>query len=123
MKKQLQIGDLVWYNVGGRGHETVGLVIDKRSYLWRAKSPWDDKNRRYEECVRIKWMRKGKFAPKHIAVPMYDSEYTLEWTGDPPDAVTVQEMLKYTEAHGAIFDKAWYEARFFKIMGKAQDRE
>lgn len=123
MKKRLQIGDLVWYNVGGRGHETVGLVIDKRSYLWRAKSPWDDKNKRYEECVRIKWMRKGKFSPRHIAVPMYENEYTLEWVGDPPDAVTVLEMLRWTEEHGAIFDKDWYEARFFKVMGEAQDRE
>ena len=123
MKKELQIGDLEWYNVGGRGHETVGLVIDKRKYLWRSRSPWEDKNKRYEGCVRIKWMRKGKFAPRHISVPMYDNEYTLEWTGDPPDAVTVQEMLKSDAEHGAIYDKDWYEARFFKVMGEVGDRE
>lgn len=121
-KKRLQIGDLVWYNVGGRGHETIGLVIDRREYLWRAKSPWDDRNKRYEDCVRVKWMRRGKYAPKAISVPLYDSEYTLEWTGDPPDAVTVEEMLAYDAEHGAIFQKDWYEARFFKVMGPVKDR-
>ena len=114
MKKTLQIGDLVWYNVGGNGKETVGLVIDYKKAFYRHRSPWEEKAKMFEDCVRIKWMRKGRLVPRALAVPLYDSHYALLDSSVTPSPLE--------ENPGAVYDNDWYLGHYFKIIGAVEDR-
>lgn len=114
MKKTLQIGDLVWYNVGGNGKETVGLVIDYKKIFYRHRSPWEDKAKVFENCVRIKWMRKGKLAPKPLALPLYESHYAVLDSDPAPSPLE--------ENPHAIYEDNWYPGHYFKIIGAVETK-
>ena len=121
MEKNPRIGDIVWYNVGGRGHETVGLVVDVREFMWRHRSPWENTNKRYENCVRIKWMRMGKYKPKPITPPIYESEWVLaHQDGTGEDDLLIEGAVPLEGVH---LGREWYEGRFFKVMSKVEDRQ
>ena len=121
MEKTPRIGDIVWYNVGGRGHETIGLVVDVRESMWRHRSPWENTNKRYENCIRIKWMRKGKFTPKAISPPIYESEWVLAaQAGVSDDDLHIEGTFP---AEGVHLGREWYEARVFKLISKLGERQ
>jgi len=121
MKKTPRIGDIVWYNVGGKGHETVGLVIDVRDNMWRHKSPWEPTNKRYDSCIKIKWMRKGKFTPRAITPPIYESEWALlDMAGTSEDDLLLGRTIP---AEGVHLCREWYEGRFFKVMSQVAERQ
>ena len=121
MKKSLQVGDLVWYNVGGNGKETVGFVIDQKEVVWRHASPWETTDKTYKNIVRIQWLRKGKLVPKPIPVPFYDNRFALmesEADIDQPglDAATMREH------EGAFFQTTWYEGQWFKVISSVEKK-
>ena len=121
MEKNPRIGDIVWYNVGGRGHETVGLVVDVREFMWRHRSPWENTNKRYENCIRIKWMRMGKYKPKAITPPIYVSEWGLtRQAGVVEDDLLIEGAVPVEGVH---LGREWYEGRYFKVMSKVEDRQ
>ena len=86
MKKNLQIGDLVWYNTGGNGKETVGMIIDHKKIVYRHASPWENKDKEYKDAIRVQWLRKGKLVPKPIPVPFYDCTVALALAAPAHDA-------------------------------------
>jgi len=127
MKKPLTVGDLVWYNVGGRGYETVGLVIDAAD-LWRPSQTWESgPPKKYANSVRIQWMRTG-LKPRPIHMPVYRRMIKM----------TYEDMSALGQKHSGfagwerdsvlstITGKPetgdWYEGRFFKNLGTAKKR-
>ena len=90
MRKPLTVGDLVWYNVGGRGYETMGLVIETAD-LWRPSQPWDQgPPKKYANSVRIQWMRIGKLKPRTIRMPVYRRMIKMTYE----DMITLQTIVE-----------------------------
>lgn len=129
MRKPLQVGDLVWYNVGGRGYETMGLVIETAD-LWQEKKGWavSPMAKKYANCVRIQWMRVGKLKPRTIHLPLYRKMMKYHYE-------EVNAGLNWEESHstpwkrhevlpqlGEIESGEWYESHFFKSLGNTEKR-
>ena len=126
MKMPLKVGDLVWYNVGGRGKETVGLVVETAD-LWRQSSPWENVAKKYTNAVRIMWMRVGKLKPRHIALPLFRNplamqEYTYPEGWDAFNPITSRSKTRMIPSMGTVTHGEWYEAHFFKALGGASKR-
>ena len=132
MKKPLQIGDLLWYNVGGQGYETMGLVVETAD-LWKDQTLWNNQVRKYANCVRIQWMRTGKLKPRTMTLPLYRQIIKARWdTENIPSGFSEWErnsILTISSANfgtsacmGSIETGEWYEGHFFKAMGAAQAR-
>ena len=126
MTKPLTIGDLVWYNVGGRGYETMGLVIETAD-LWREKQPWDTGGaKKYANCVRIQWMRIGKLKPRAIHLPLYrkTTRYHYEDVNSyfSKSGFGEWERDSVLSQLGKIQYGEWYEGHFFKKLGGSKDR-
>ncbi len=127
MTKPLTIGDLVWYNVGGRGYETMGLVIETAD-LWRPSQPWDQgPPKKYANSVRIKWMRVGKLKPRTIHMPVY--RRMIKMTYEDMNRVAQEysgfagwERSSVLNKLGEVETGEWYEGRFFKKLGAANKR-
>ena len=127
MTKPLTIGDLVWYNVGGRGYETMGLVIEAAD-LWRPSQPWDQgPPKKYANSVRIQWMRVGKLKPKTIHMPVY--RRMIKMTYEDMNRVAQEhscfagwERNSILNQMGEIETGEWYEGRFFKKLGTTSKR-
>ena len=118
----LKVGDLVWYNVGGRGYETVGLVIETAD-LWRDKSMWENEVRKYANCVRIQWMRTGKLKPRTITLPLYRATIRARWDDNLlPTGFVEWERESILSKMGTIETGEWYEGHFFKPLGEAKAR-
>ena len=120
MKKNLQVGDLVWYNVGGNGKETVGFIIDQKKVVWRCASPWEDADKAYKNIVRIQWLRKGKLVPKPIPVPFYDSKIALLEAASAHNTVAEYGGEHYDP--DAIYKKDWYEGQWFKVISSVDKK-
>jgi hypothetical protein len=129
MRKPLQIGDLVWYNVGGQGYETMGLIIETAD-LWKDRTVWNDQVRKYANCVRIKWMRVGKLKPRAINMPLYRQVIKARWDIENiPSGFAEWErdsiltnMSTNSTSMGSIETGEWYEGHFFKALGAVQAR-
>ena len=120
MKKNLQVGDLVWYNVGGNGKETVGFIIDQKRVVWRHASPWEDTDKTYKNIVRIQWLRKGKLVPKPIPVPFYDSKIALLEAASAHNTVAEYGGEHYDPA--AHYRNDWYEGQWFKVISSVEKK-
>ena len=124
MKKNLQIGDLVWYNVGGNGKETVGFVIDQKEVVGRHASPWETADKAYKNIVRIQWLRQGKLVPKPIPVPFYDNRFAL-MESEAAHNTAIEygtTVIKGLEHEGAFFQTTWYEGQWFKIISSVEKK-
>ena len=127
MTKPLTIGDLVWYNVGGRGYETMGLVIETAD-LWRPSQPWDQgPPKKYANSVRIKWMRVGKLKPRTIHMPVYRRMIKMTYEdmnslGRKYSCFAEWERDSILSSMGEVETGEWYESRFFKKLGTASKR-
>ena len=126
MRKPLKVGDLVWYNVGGRGYETVGLVVATAD-LWRPSQPWDQgPPKKYANSVRIKWMRIG-LKPKPIILPVYRRMIKMTYEdmnriGQKHDGFSSWERDAIMAGMGEVETGEWYEGRFFKKLGDPNER-
>lgn len=126
MTKRLTIGDLVWYNVGGRGYETVGLVIEAAD-LWRPSQPWEaSAPKKYANSVRIKWLRTG-LKPKPIHMPVYRHMIKMTYEdmnslGRKHSGFAAWERDSILSSMGEVETGEWYEGRFFKKLGAADKR-
>jgi hypothetical protein len=122
-KNILQIGDLVWYNVGGRGYETVGLVVETAD-LWDSTCTWQPKPQKYLNCIRIQWMRKGKLMPCSLNFPLFRTYWARQdrafsdGSFNPADTFPARHLDKNIIAGGDL----WFEGRFFKAVGSAGTR-
>ena len=127
MTKPLTIGDLVWYNVGGRGYETMGLVIETAD-LWRPRQAWDDgPPKKYANSVRIQWMRVGKLKPKTIHMPVYRRMIKMTYedmnrTAKEYSGFAGWERNSVLNQMGEIETGEWYEGHFFKKLGGTKGR-
>lgn len=125
MRKPLKVGDLVWYNVGGRGYETVGLVIETAD-LWRPSQPWDAQPKKYANSVRIQWMRAG-LKPKPIHLPVYRRMVKMTYEdmnnlGQKHSGFTAWERDSILSRLGEAEVGEWYEGHFFKVLGAPEQR-
>ena len=127
MKKPLTVGDLVWYNVGGRGYETMGLVIEAAD-LWRPSQPWDQgPPKKYANSVRIQWMRIGKLKPRTIHMPVYRRMIKMTYEdmsnlGHKHSGFAAWERDSILSGLGEVESGEWYEGHFFKSLGSANKR-
>jgi hypothetical protein len=127
MTKPLTIGDLVWYNVGGRGYETMGLVIETAD-LWQEKQAWDRGDaKKYANCVRIKWMRVGKLKPRTIRLPLYRQMIKMTYEDMNQIAQTHNGFAEWERSSilnhmGEVETGEWYEGHFFKSLGSTEKR-
>jgi len=119
MTKPLTIGDLVWYNVGGRGYETMGLVIETAD-LWMETCTWSNiaKPKKYANCVRIKWMRVGKLKPRKMHLPLYRQlvRYVYEDLSCEISGFREWERNSVLPQLMKVENGEWYEGQFFKAM-------
>tara|TARA_B100000676_G_C17653459_1_gene617731 strand:+ start:211 stop:597 length:387 start_codon:yes stop_codon:yes gene_type:complete len=126
MTKRLTIGDLVWYNVGGRGYETMGLVVEAAD-LWRPSQPWEaSAPKKYANSVRIKWLRTG-LKPKPIHMPVYRHMIKMTYEdmcslGRKHSGFAAWERDSILSSMGEVETGEWYEGRFFKKLGAADKR-
>lgn len=122
-KNLLQIGDLVWYNVGGRGYETMGLVVET-SDLWRSASPWESTPKKYSNCIRIQWMRKGKLVPRHLAYPLFKTYWAVTDYKYPDGSFAPEGTFPARRIDKSVLlaGDDWYEGQFFKVVGSANTR-
>lgn len=127
MKKPLTVGDLVWYNVGGRGYETVGLVVEAAD-LWRPSQPWESgPPKKYANSVRIQWMRTG-LKPRPIHLPVF--RRMIKMTFEDMSALGKKHSGFAAWERDSILSTIsgkpetgeWYEGRFFKKLGTATKR-
>ncbi len=126
MSKPLQTGDLVWYNVGGRGYETVGLVIEAADLYRDDTSAWGrSMPTKYANCVRIKWMRVGALKPRPVHLPLYRTmrRYHFHDMSSEIDGMRGWEKDSVMPALGEIETGEWYEGRFFKNIAKQSHRQ
>lgn len=121
MRKPLKVGDLVWYNVGGRGYETMGLVIETAD-LWNPSNAWEPTPQKYANCVRIKWMRVGKLKPRMINKPLYRSTYKWHVHDFEQAGFAAWEREHIVPRLGKVEAGDWYEGRFFKVLGNPEQR-
>ena len=126
MTKPLKVGDLVWYNVGGRGYETLGLVIEATD-LWGSVHTWDGgAPKKYANSVRIQWMRIG-LKPKPIHMPVYRRMIKMTYEdmnrlGRNHTGFGGWERDSILSNMGEIETGEWYEGRFFKKLGDPNER-
>ena len=115
----------MWYNVGGRGYETLGLVIEATD-LWRPSQPWDAQPKKYANSVRIQWMRTG-LKPKPIHMPLYRRMVKMTYEdmnrlGQKHTGFAGWERDIFLSSLGKIETGEWYEGRFFKKLGDPNKR-
>lgn len=128
MRKPLKVGDLVWYNVGGRGYETMGLVIETAD-LWQESKVWSGsmEAKKYANCVRIQWMRVGKLKPRTIHLPLYRKMVKYHYE-EMNAGLRWEDFSKPWKRHdvlpqlGEIEGGEWYEPHFFKSLGSTEKR-
>ncbi len=118
MRKVLKVGDLVWYNVGGRGYETVGLVVEATD-LWHPANSWEPKPQKYANCVRIQWMRVGKLQPRTINRPLYRAMYKYNYHEIEQAGFREWEREAVMPRLGKVEAGDWYEGRFFKVLARS----
>ena len=117
----------MWYNVGGRGYETMGLVIETAD-LWRPSQAWDDgPPKKYANSVRIQWMRVGKLKPKTIHMPVYRRMIKMTYedmnrTAKEYSGFAGWERNSVLNQMGEIETGEWYEGHFFKKLGGTKGR-
>lgn len=122
MSKTLNMGDLIWYNVGGRGYETLGLVIETAD-LWTTADSWEIDNtlsaaKKYPNCVRVQWMRVGRLKPRAISMPMYRKvvKYSYKQALRQWDELSHWERDAIMPQFDQIVEGNWYHPHYFKKL-------
>jgi hypothetical protein len=122
-KNILQIGDLVWYNVGGRGYETMGLVVEIAD-LWDSTCIWRPNPQKYSNCIRIQWMRKGKLVPRNLSFPLFRTYWARQDRAFSDGSLSPKGTFPadHIDKNVIIDGDPWFEGRFFKAVGSASTR-